>query len=97
MNVEGVNFRVLTTTTEEHDVVFIDCPKKRNCVETFDQDYFTAPARLLQIRSSNDNFKPDGNGKYLYLYQVTNETVINLEHFFENNIDFESQPADWFD
>ena len=27
---------------------------------------------------------------------MRNETVINLEHLFANDIDFEIQPADWF-
>ena len=28
---------------------------------------------------------------------MTNQTVINLDHLFENDIDFENQLANWFD
>ena len=58
---------------------------------------FTAPTRLLPERNTNGKIKRDKNGNYAYKYQVTNETVINIEHLFANDIYFESQPADWFD
>ena len=28
---------------------------------------------------------------------MLDEIIINFEHLFANNINFESQPADWFD
>ena len=47
--------------------------------------------------NANGKVKSDKNGNYSYKYQVTDGTVINLEHLFTNDIDFESRPADWFD
>ena len=97
MNVEGISFRAPTTTAKEHATIFMDRPKNRNYEETFNRVPFTAPARLLPERNSNGKVKRNRNGNYSYTYQVTDETVINLEHLFTNDIAFESQPADWFD
>ena len=57
---------------------------------------FIAPARLLAEMNINCKFKRDRYVNYSYIKQVTDQTVINLEHLFANYIDFESQPADWF-
>ena len=76
--------------------MFMDLPKKRNDDETFDRADFTAPARLLQERNTNGKVKHEKNCNYSYTYQVMDETMINIEHQFANNIDFESQPSDCF-
>ena len=97
MNVEGVSFRAPTTTAKDYAALFMNLPNKHNYEETFYQAAFTAPTRLLPERNTNGKIKRDKNGNYAYKYQVMNETVINIEHLFANDIYFESQPADWFD
>ena len=64
MNVEGVIFRAPTTTDDEHAVVFMDRPRRRNCEDTFDRTAFTAPERLPPERNSNGKVKRYKNGNY---------------------------------
>jgi len=46
----------------------------------------------------NGKYNRDKDDNNYYTKQVINHSVINLEHLFENDIDYESQPmADWFD
>ena len=71
----------------------MDRPKKRNYEETFDRSALTAPARLLIDRNENGKVKQDKNVNYSYIYQLTDETLINLDYLFANDIDFEIQPA----
>ena len=97
MYIYRASFRAPTTTAEEHTAIFTDCPKKKNYEETFDEDTFTAPEKLLPEMNTNGKCKQNRDGNYSYTKQVTNNSIINLKHLFANNIDFESLPADWFD
>ena len=96
MNVDGMRFRALTTTAEEHEADCANRPKKRKYSETFNQSPFTAPCQLLPEKNSRGNFKHDSSGKYVYKKQVTDETVPNLEYLFENGIGSDSHPVERF-
>ena len=43
MNVDGIRFRALTKTAEEHEADCANRPKKRNYADTFNRSPFTAP------------------------------------------------------
>ena len=96
MNVDGMRFRALTTTTEEHEADFANRLKKRNYADTFDRSLFAAPSRLITEKNTRGKLKLDSSGNYVYKKQVTDETVPNFEYLFENGIGFDSHPVECF-
>ena len=99
MNVGGIQFVGPTEQLEEINLG----QKKRNFTETFDRAPFISRQCLLPDKTANGRIKKKklNSGKEVYSYSLqqppSDETVPNFHFLFEQNIGFDSHPADWLE
>lgn len=95
MNVEGINFRVPTIPTHEHNIRFEDRPSKKIYYAQFDRPPFIKSVLLPELNDSG-NLKKKATGEHCYKEVPVSNIVPNLQYLFANGIGFDSHPPDWF-
>ena len=81
---------------EEHNISFSGKPTKKNYDVHFDRSPFIKSVLQPEI-NTNEKINRTSQGKYSYKESPTTDTVPNLNFIFDNGLEFDLHPADWFD